>query len=435
MEIVFRPTPLQHKAWIYLQDKTTNFCLFGGSAGSGKSFLGCYWVFLSCLQFPGIRCLIGRSRLNNLKKTTLNTLLDVFKNNKFNDFNLNNITSTITFSNGSEIILMDLYPYPNDVNYDRLGSLEITLAFIDELSEIPWKGFQVLSSRLRYKLNEYNLIPKLFCASNPTNSWAKNYFYTPFIENKEKDNVKFIQAFSSDNPYLPPSYLDVMKKTLDPVLKRRLLYGDWSFESDEYNLFEYEKLQQTFYNEYFENLDETMYITVDVGDLGNDKTVIALWKGWNCIRLFKMEKKETTEVVAEINRIRILYKVNIANIIIDSVGVGAGVASLLKGCVRYAGSERALNGEKFKNIKSQLMYKFADMINTDRVNFNFSYDDLLVQEALLYKKEFKDDVAFVTGKDDIKRKLGRSPDMIDSLYLRSYWEFKKQFKMTYSIVR
>lgn len=395
-----------------------------GTAGGGKSYLGCYWIFINCLQYPNIRCLIGRSRLNNLKRTTLKTLIDIFKANKFSKYNLNNLTSTITFENGSEIILMDLYPYPADEDYDRLGSLEITLGFIDELSEISWKGFQVLSSRIRYKLNEYDLIPKLFCASNPCQGWAKSYFYIPFIEHNEKENVKFIPALPTDNPHLPISYVKTMEKTLDLPLRQRLLYGDWNFDGDEYNLFQYDKLQQSFYNEYFDNLDDGDYLTIDVGDLGKDKTVIGLWHGWNCMRLYKLEKKETTEVVSKINEIRNQYRVPIQHIIVDSVGVGAGVASLLKGCVRYSGAERSLGGEKFRNIKSQLMYKFAEKINKLEVNFNFFYDDNLIQEALLYKKEFKDDVAFITGKDDIKQKLGRSPDTIDSLYLRAYWEAK-----------
>jgi len=393
------------------------------------------WVFISCLQYPGVRYLIGRSRLNNLKKTTLKTFVDICRDNNYKDYNFNSQTNTITFGNQSEVILMDLYPYPNDANYDRLGSLEITGAFVDELSEVSYTGFQVLNSRIRYKLNEYNLTPKLLCASNPCLGWSKNYFYTPYIENRLPEYVKFVPARSTDNIYLPKEYILNLEKTLDQSLKERLLYGNWNFDDDVYNLFEYEKLQQSFYNEFFENTDDGIYLTVDVGDLGKDKTVIALWKGWNCISMFKLEKKETTEVVAEINRIRILYKVPIRNIIVDAVGVGAGVASLLKGCVRYAGSERPLNGEKFRNIKSQLMYKFADKINKLEVSFNFAYDDTIIQEALLYKKEFREDVAFITGKDNIKLKLGRSPDTIDSLYLRAYWEYKKNYEINYSVAR
>lgn len=423
MEITFQPTLLQHKAWKYIQDKTTNHILYGGSAGSGKSYLGCMWIFLSTLQYPNTRYLIGRSRLNNLKRTTLKTLLDIFKKYNFTNYHLNNITSTITFDNGSEIILIDLYPYPNDEDYDRLGSLEITGAFIDELSEISYKGFEVLTSRIRYKLNEYNLIPKLFCASNPAQGWPKNYFYKPYTEGRELEHVRFIPALPTDNPHLPQEYLETLDRTLEHSLKQRLLHGDWNFDSDDYSLFQYEKLQNSFYNDYFVNVDLKKYITVDVGDLGSDKTVIALWYGWKCVKLIKLEKNETTQVVQKIREIMSSEQVIIGNVIIDSVGVGAGAASLLKGCVRYMGSNKSIN-TGYRNIKTELMYKFAEKINNLEVNFNFNYDDNLVQEALLYKKEFKGMTAGITSKDEIRQRLG-SPDTIECLYLRSYFDLKK----------
>jgi PBSX family phage terminase large subunit len=421
VDIVFKPTKVQHQAWQYLVDKKTNHILYGGSAGSGKSFLGCMWIFLSALQYKETRYLIGRARLNNLKKTTLKTFLDICKKFNYTDFNLNHASNTITMGNGSEIVLADLYNYPNDPDYDRLGSSEYTAIFVDELSEISYKGFQVLTSRIRYKLTEYDLIPKLFCASNPYQGWSKNYFYLPYVENRETEHVKFVPALPTDNQYLPASYLETMSRTLDHALKQRLLYGDWSFDADEYNLFEYDKIQQCFYNETFVNTNLNMYLTVDVGDLGNDKTVIALWRGWNCIKLVKLEKNETTQVVAKINELRIEYKIPITNIIIDSVGVGAGVASLLKGCVRYMGSNKPIN-TGFRNIKTELMYKFAEKINNLDLNFNFSYDDSLIQQLLLYKKEFTNLIAGITTKDRIKQALGKSPDTADALYLRAYWE-------------
>lgn len=423
MEIIFNPTPRQHLAWKFLQDNITNHILYGGSVGSGKSYIGCMWIFLSCIQYPGVRYLIGRSRLNNLKKTTLKTFIDICIKFNFNAYNINHSTSIIYFNNGSEIILSDMYSYPNDENYDRLGSLEITGAFIDELSEISYKGFEVLTSRIRYKLNEYNLTPKLFCASNPYQGWSKSYFYIPYVENREIAHVKFIPALPTDNPYLPKNYLETLDKTLDHALKQRLLYGDWNFDSDEYNLFQYEKLQQSFYNEYFVNTDDNIYLTVDVGDLGPDKTVIGIWKGWSCVKIVKLAKQETTKVVDEINRIRVEYKVPINHIIIDATGVGAGVASLLKGCIRYMAASKSIN-TGYRNLKTEMMYKFAEKINNLECNFNFSYDDDLIQEALLYKKSFNNEIAGIVGKDEIKSRLGRSPDTIDSLYLRGYFSLK-----------
>ena len=68
------PTRRQSQAWRYLTDDKTNIVLFGGSAGGGKSWLGCLWITTLCLKYTGIRCLIGRSVLTQLKLTTLNTL-------------------------------------------------------------------------------------------------------------------------------------------------------------------------------------------------------------------------------------------------------------------------------------------------------------------------------------------------------------------------
>ena len=61
IEIDFIPTHRQHLAWSYLQDKTTTHILYGGSVGSGKSYLGCMWVFISCIMYPGVNALVDFS--------------------------------------------------------------------------------------------------------------------------------------------------------------------------------------------------------------------------------------------------------------------------------------------------------------------------------------------------------------------------------------
>ena len=78
MKIECEFTPKQSKAFEYLMDNTTTELLFGGGAGGGKSYLGCAWIIHSCLKYKGIRCLIGRSKLDSLKKTTLNTFFEIY---------------------------------------------------------------------------------------------------------------------------------------------------------------------------------------------------------------------------------------------------------------------------------------------------------------------------------------------------------------------
>ena len=72
-----------------------------------------------------------------------------------------------------------MFLYPSDRNFDSLGSLEITAAFIDEANQITEKAKNVVASRLRYKLDENNLIPKMLMTCNPAKNWTYTEYYRP----------------------------------------------------------------------------------------------------------------------------------------------------------------------------------------------------------------------------------------------------------------
>jgi phage terminase large subunit len=424
--IKFEPHEKQDLAFQYLEDNVTQHILFGGSVAGGKTYFGCMWLLINCFRYPGTRWIMARSRLSTLKRTTLATFLDLVK--KFNLQRLikvNHQTNIIYFKNGSEIYLYDLFLYPSDPNYERLGGVEITGAYIDELSEIENKAFQVISSRIRYKLTEYNLIPKILCTSNPCKGWPYSYFYKPWRDREEQQHVKFIQSLTSDNVYNNKYYVDSLQN-LDLSLRQRLLLGDWDFDDSDFQLFLYDSIQNCFYNDYFVNNSDKMYITADIANTGSDSTVICIWRGWSCLKIETLNKKDTIQVVQKIRELISYWKVNITNVIIDSAGVGVGVADTLKGCIKYIGSEKPLNGEKYRNIKSQLYFKFAEKVNNMQCNFNFDYNEKLVFELLAVKKDFNIELFSIETKDKIKQQLGRSPDIADALYLRAYFEYQKQ---------
>jgi phage terminase large subunit len=100
-------TYTQEQAIEYLFDKQTTEILFGGAAGGGKSWVGCAWIILVCLKYPGTRYLMGRSKLDALKKTTLNTFFEVcehwgIKADKHYNFNAG--SNIIRFYNKSETV-------------------------------------------------------------------------------------------------------------------------------------------------------------------------------------------------------------------------------------------------------------------------------------------------------------------------------------------
>ena len=92
----------------YMLDDTTTELLYGGAAGGGKSFLLVAYAIITSLKYPGVRGLIGRSKLDALKKTTLNTSLmyAVQWNIKAGEhYTYNAQSNIIKFYNDSEILL------------------------------------------------------------------------------------------------------------------------------------------------------------------------------------------------------------------------------------------------------------------------------------------------------------------------------------------
>ena len=171
---------------------------------------------------------MGRSKLDALKKTTLNTFFEVCQDwnlKSGDDYTFNGSSNVITFYNGSEIILKDLFLYPSDRNFDSLGSLEITGAFIDEANQVTEKAKNVVGSRLRYKLDENGLIPKMLMTCNPAKNWTYTQYYKPAKEGTIKPYRKFIQSLVGDNEYISKHYEKQLSE-LDELSRQRLLFGN-----------------------------------------------------------------------------------------------------------------------------------------------------------------------------------------------------------------
>ena len=418
----------QEHALFYLRDAVTTEELYGGAAGGGKSALGCLWLIEQCQKYPGTRWLMGRAKLKTLKETTLNTFFDVSNKLGINSqFRFNAQSNIIFFNNGSEIILKDLFLYPSDPEFDDLGSLEITGAFIDECNQIVFKAWQIVKSRIRYKLKEYNLTPKLLGSCNPAKNWVYNMFYVPKKNGKLAPYRKFIQALPKDNHELPASYLESLLQ-MNKASKERLYYGNWEFDDDPSQLIDFNSI-----NDYFSNIHVTrtgkMYITADIARKGRDKTIIRVWDGLVCIDRKELKVSLVTESAELIKQMQIKHKVAISNVIVDEDGVGGGVVDILN-CCGFVNNSKALFGENYSNLKSQCSFGMAKLISQKEVGEVCENEDVMetVREEMEQVKEAnidKDLKKSIISKDLVKEKLGRSPDEWDSIMMRFYFELYK----------
>jgi len=422
-------TKKQSIAWKLLFDDKTNEILYGGSAGAGKSWLGCLWIVTLCLKYEGIRCLIGRTVLQQLKLTTLNTLFETLQAmglKSGDQYTYNGQSNVITFFNKSEIVLKDLAYQPSDPNYDSLGGLELTAVFVDEAAQIPQLAYNILKSRIRFKLNEFKLIPKILMTCNPGQVWLKKVFYLPHSDNTLDANKAFVPALPLDNPHLPASYIEMLK-SLPPGQRRRLLEGDWNYEMEADSLFDFDDVSAAIFK-HAPKAEDKKYISVDVARFGTDRSVACVWVGMTVVEILVYTKLSTVELSSEIRNLIAKYGVHPGQVIVDSDGVGGGVADQIRG-TNFVNNAKALHNQNFGNLKSQCYVKLSELFKEGKISLNVldtSMIDDLTQELLAVKLKDvdKDNKVQVGSKDDMKKVLGKSPDISDALMMRMYYEIK-----------
>ena len=427
-------THTQEQAIEYLFDKTTTEVLFGGAAGGGKSWVGCSWLVLMCVKYPKTRYLMGRSKLDALKKTTLNTFFEVCETwglKAGKHYNFNGGSNILTFYNKSEVMLKDLFLYPSDRNFDNLGSLEITGAFIDEANQITEKAKNIVASRMRYKLDDYGLIPKMLMTCNPAKNWVYTQYYRPAKDGTQKPHRKFIQSLVDDNEYIS-KYYKTQLETLDELSKQRLLFGNWEYDSTKDSLIEYDAILNMFSQK---GVAGEKYISCDVARFGADKTVIMLWEGLHIINIRTLLKSAVNDVVEAVRQLQQEYQVNLRNIIVDEDGVGGGVKDFLR-CQGFTNNARALKSENYQNLKTQCYYKLADKINKGQVGIvcpDVNVKNQIIEECeqVRTKDADKDNKLQIIPKDTVKAILGRSPDYSDALAMRMYYEIDQNFGRYY----
>ena len=405
--------------------------IYGGSAGSGKSIIGCYWLLKQALKYKETRWLLGRSVLKTLKQTTLQSFFEVCKIQGLEPdthYNYNESKGEIHLYNGTTIILADLAYYPADPDYDRLGGLEITGGFIDEIAQIRHKAWTVVLSRIRYKLDEYNIEPKLFGSLNPTKNWVYTYFYKPLKEGTLEKERAFIQALPTDNPHLSKSNLKLLSR-LPKAERDRLFLGKW--ESDADNQMITNDAISDIYTNNFVPSTGNKYITIDVARKGKDKSIVMLWQGLIVTHIWEYSKLALTTLAENVKKIANEHKVSMSRVIADESGVGGGLVDILR-CKGFIGGSKALNNENYLNLRTQCFYYLADYVTNRKIwiQADLSGDKITMVsqelEQIMSEENDGEGKLRIIPKSEIKSNIGRSPDYSDTLSMRMYFEIDKK---------
>lgn len=212
------------------------FILMGGAAGGGKTFTMAAWLIISCVRYSDIKMAVARKTLKSLKGSTFNTIKLLLKKwglKEDENYKINNLEGIVTFWNGSQIILLEMADLPSDLDFNRFGSMELTGAAVDEVSEISERACEVLFSRIRYRVHETFKVPKMVMSTNPCMGWVRDRFVQDSDGNPVvcREGEAYIPFTVDDNPDVGfrQTYMAALDKISDPSVKARLRYGNWDF--------------------------------------------------------------------------------------------------------------------------------------------------------------------------------------------------------------
>lgn len=404
--------------------------LYGGAASGGKTFLGCYWQIARRLLYPNTRGLIIRSELKAIRQTTLNTFWQIVGLMKLKDgvdYSFNAQDFVFTFSNGSQIVFKEIQYLPSDPEYSYLGGYECADAFVDEAQQVPGRGLELLGSRIRLNLigDREQPKPKILMTCNPSKGYLYNEYYDPYRTGKLRPERIFIPALLSDNTLMKNR--DVYEETLKSLSERdykRLALGDWDYDDSPDLLFDTQSMLQMFTKDVEASGDG--YITCDPAAMGNDRTVICLWKGLHLIRFYEYNHKYPHEVADIIRVLATENGVRLNNVIVDADGLGIGVAGILR-CKEFNNGSSAKDSVHYSNLKSECYFKLASMVRDNKVYIhdNSKRDELIKELDLVRDRTKEDKKRAVSSKDEIKSKLNRSPDYADAVMMRMFFEVNK----------
>lgn len=216
--------------------------LLSGSVGSAKSIFAAHMAITDSLKYPNNRGVVCRRAKPDLRDTIYTKLCEHLEGTVINidnkptelkegkHYKCRDSTCSISFFNGSEIIARSWA----DGNYKKLGSIEIAWAIVEELTENNDKD-EMAIKYLRMRVGRLPHIPRswMMYATNPDSPahFAYDYFdigkrQAGHIENLPKTRHVYFSK-TSDNKFLPPTYIEQLEKNLDPKLALRMIHGHW----------------------------------------------------------------------------------------------------------------------------------------------------------------------------------------------------------------
>jgi phage terminase large subunit len=253
----YHPLPAQER----FHRSTAKWRLYAGAVGAGKTKAGSREAIRTAIEYPNSLGIIGRKEYRPLMDSTWRTFLRELDMTGLVEAGLAKVTGGkaasspphVKFWNGSEIM------FRNAKSEQNFLGVEPDWVYLDEGSEISDEVYEMLGAgRLRGTPNpEGKTIStqiingkevevrvsgplRIWVTCNPgPSSFIRKNFVPPGVRGKRSQGFEVFAARTDENPYLPPEYVEEIKKRFSGARHAAYVRGDWgAFEGQVFTEFD-----------------------------------------------------------------------------------------------------------------------------------------------------------------------------------------------------
>lgn len=326
----------------------------------------------------------------------------------------------ITLRNGSEFMILTAVAKTVSKEAKNLMGFGATIVVADESSLIP----DTLWSKI-FRMVGGHKAGKIIQLGNP---FYKNHFWKAFQSDRYfKLSVNWRQAHAEGR--LTKEFLDEAREgdvtPLDWIIFYECKFPEMGAEDA---LIPIDWIMNAVNQSGCDG--EVKQSGLDVARFGNDKSVYIFRKGGVVKKIKEIQKMDTMEVVGWVSKQ--IDEDDPEGVAVDVIGIGSGVYDRLIELDYEAipvnvgespSSDEAK--EKYFNLRAEiyfnLMLRFRPDNNTGRSSISIPNDPELIKQLSELKYKYSSEKKYkIEAKDDMKKRLGASPDKADALALAFY---------------
>lgn len=434
---------LKYRAWTpkgieaYEATRQYLYTLFGGAKGGGKTVTGARIIASDVSEYRGGLYVVMRKNYTTLHTTTKKSFGRFFPP----ELIVRKTTNTWYLVNDNELLWWSA-DRSRDPDYEKTRGLEATGIFADESSEFDDQLYQLLPSLLRREALHVESGAKhpgwIYLTSNPVP--GTNFLKRRFIDERTRmrdGRHVFIPSLPDDNPLLPANYTDIAFSTMDDAILRMLRYGDWNVEASEFVIVPLQHFMALTTDRVTDR--EPVAAGIDIGLGRPDRTIVYCANSAGEMWMeAAYELYDTTDQITALTPVCEQVKGNGGQVWIDEGSVGKGVVDALARAIgptivgvmfgASADEERQPDGtmRQVHHLKrDQLYFWLREDAAVSAELLTMGEPPLLrLERSESLQEELENTYYLPTDrymklepKDEIRRRIGRSPDEADAAVL------------------